>query len=331
VILGKGRHELLEAIDRTHSISAAARQMGMSYRRAWLLVQSMNEAAGEALIEAASGGRRGGGAGLTPRGRAAMAVFSELQEQLCQTAARMLPRLLADPDPTTVHVAAAVSLQEVLGQLLADYALRQPGVRVRVLYGASDELAYHLLAGAPADLFLTAGTDPLDRLEAAGLLRPGSRVALAENALVAVAPTGRPIPVRKPADLTHPSVNRIALAAPGCPLGAYARAWLEAAGLASVLSRAVLLDNSVAVVVAVRAGQADVGLVYASDVVRTEGCRVLFRVRHPAVVIRYQAAALAHGRQPERAEALLEFLSSAGAAAHFRGCGLLPVRARARP
>ena len=47
-ILGKGRLELLEAIDRWHSISAAARQIGMSYRRAWLLVQSVNEAAGEA-------------------------------------------------------------------------------------------------------------------------------------------------------------------------------------------------------------------------------------------------------------------------------------------
>ena len=46
VILGKGRLELLEAIDRWHSISAAARQIGMSYRHAWLLVQGVNEAAG---------------------------------------------------------------------------------------------------------------------------------------------------------------------------------------------------------------------------------------------------------------------------------------------
>ena len=46
-ILGKGRLELLESIERWQSISEAARQMRMSYRHAWLLVQSVNEAAGE--------------------------------------------------------------------------------------------------------------------------------------------------------------------------------------------------------------------------------------------------------------------------------------------
>ncbi len=222
VILGKGRHELLEAIDRWHSISAAARQIGMSYRRAWLLVQSVNEAAGEPLVEAATGGHHGGGARLTPRGRLATAVFRELQEQLHQTAAGLLPQLVVAPEAETLHIAAAISLQESLGQLLADYALRQPAVRVRAVYGASDELAYHLLAGAPGDLFLSADPSPLDRLEAASLLKPGSRVCLAENALAALAPAGKPVVVRRPADLTGPGVERLALAATTCPLGACA-------------------------------------------------------------------------------------------------------------
>jgi molybdate transport system substrate-binding protein len=330
-LLGKGRHELLQAIERTHSISAAARHLGMSYRHAWLLVQSINQAAGEPLVAAAPGGRRGGGTTLTPHGRAAMALFGELQERLHQTAAGLLPRLVAVPEPAVLHVAAAVSLQEVLGQLLADYALRQPAVCVRVLYGASDELAYHLLAGAPADLFLTAAPDQLDRLETARLLRPGSRVTVAENGLVAIAPIGRPVAVRKAIDLTHPGVERIALAAPTCPLGSYARAWLEAIGLGRLLPRALLLDNSGAVVAALRAGQADVGLVYASDVLRADGCRVLFRVRHPSVVIRYQAALLAHSPLPVQAQALLEFLTSAPAAARYRRCGLLPASAPTRP
>ena len=323
VILGKGRLELLEAIDRWHSISAAARQLGMSYRRAWLLVQSVNEAAGEPLVEAATGGRQGGGARLTPRGRAATTIFRELQEQLHQAAAGLLPRLVAPPESATLHVAAAVSLQEALGQLLADYALRQPAVPVRVLYGASDELAYHLLAGAPGDLFLTAAPEPLDRLEAAHLLRPGSRVVVAENTLAALAPGDRPVPVRKPSDLCRPEVGCVALAAPGCPLGAYSRAWLEAVGLGRLLSRAVLLDNSAAVVAAVRASRADVGLVYASDAARADGCRLLFRVRHPSAVVRYEAATLAHGHLPGQAQALLDFLTSPAGAARFRRCGLL--------
>jgi molybdenum ABC transporter molybdate-binding protein len=326
VLVGKGRHELLQAIERTHSISAAARHLGMSYRRAWLLVQSMNEAAGEPLVEAATGGRHGGGASLTACGRATLALFGRLQGQLHLVAAGLVRGLGAAAEVATVHVAAAVSLQEVLGQVLADHALRQPGVHVRVLYGASDELAYHVLAGAPADLFLTAAAEPLDRLEAAGFLRPGSRVPLAENTLVAVAAGSRPLPVRKPADLAHPAVSRIALATPTCPLGAYTRTWLAAVGLDALLSRAVLLDNSGAVAAAVRAGQADLGFIYASDVARAEGCRALFRVRHPAVVIRYQGAALAYSHEPERAQAVLDFLSSTPAGARFRGCGLLPAR-----
>src|SRR6476659_4387197 len=93
-ILGKGRLELLEGIDRWHSISEAARQMGMSYRRAWLLVQSVNEAAGAALVEAATGGSHGGGARLTPLGRQALDVFRELQDELHGTAAAVLQRLV---------------------------------------------------------------------------------------------------------------------------------------------------------------------------------------------------------------------------------------------
>src|SRR5262249_18520642 len=65
-ILGKGGLELLQGINRHHSISAAARHMGMSYRRAWELVQSINEGAGEPLVLAATGGVQGGGARLTP-------------------------------------------------------------------------------------------------------------------------------------------------------------------------------------------------------------------------------------------------------------------------
>src|SRR5437870_1032176 len=117
-VLGKGRLELLEAIDRRRSISAAARQLGMSYRHAWVLVQGVNEAAGEALVSAAPGGVHGGGASLTPQGRRVVAVGRALQEQLLQTAAALLPRPVQAPAGEPVHVAAASSLEEVLGQLL---------------------------------------------------------------------------------------------------------------------------------------------------------------------------------------------------------------------
>ncbi len=327
-ILGKGRLDLLEGIERWHSISEAARQMNMSYRRAWLLVQRINEAAGEPLVVAATGGSHGGGARLTPQGRWAVTIFRELQERLQQTAASLLPQLVQPAQATSVHVAAAVSLEEVLGQLLADYALRQPAVRVRVVFGASDELADHVLAGAPADLFLTADPRQLDRLEAAQLLKPGTRILLAENSLAAIGPADREVPVRKPADLIRSGVGRLALADPRSPLGDYTRRYLESLDLyAALLAQAVQVDNSRAVVAAVRAGQAAVGLVYGSDAVRAAECRLLFRVRRSPAPIQYMAAVVSRGQQAEQAQTLVDFLTSRSAASRFRHCGFLPLGA----
>jgi molybdate transport system regulatory protein len=66
--IGPGKANLLESIRDTGSISAAAREMGMSYKRAWLLLDSMNQAFTELVVTAAPGGAGGGGATLTPFG-----------------------------------------------------------------------------------------------------------------------------------------------------------------------------------------------------------------------------------------------------------------------
>jgi molybdate transport system regulatory protein len=67
--LGPGKIRLLEAIEMTGSISQAGRNLGMSYRRAWLLVDDMNNCFRDPVIEAQPGGANGGGATLTPFGR----------------------------------------------------------------------------------------------------------------------------------------------------------------------------------------------------------------------------------------------------------------------
>jgi molybdate transport system substrate-binding protein len=301
--------------------------MGMSYRRAWFLVHCINEAAGLPLVLISTGGTRGGGACLTPQGKSVMAVFRELQERLVQTATTLLPQLAQPQDRPAVHVAAAVSLEEVLGQLLADFTLRQPTIRVRVVFGGSDELADHLLRGSTADLFLTADPRQLDRLEACRLLRPNTRVALAENTLAVIGPADREMRVRKPADLARPEVTGIAFAEPRCPLGQYTRAYLDSRGLYDdLLPRVVWVDNSRAVMAAVRAGRANAGLVYGSDAGRAEGCRLLFRIPAGSTDIHYQAAILDRGKRSVEAQALLAFLTSPAAARRFRRCGFLPIR-----
>lgn len=85
---GPGKARLLELIAETGSISAAARAMDMSYRRAWLLIDDLKSVFGEPLVEAAAGGRQGGGARLTARGARVLAAFRRLERAAARAAAR---------------------------------------------------------------------------------------------------------------------------------------------------------------------------------------------------------------------------------------------------
>ncbi len=79
--LGPGKVDLLEAIGETGSISAAGRSLGMSYRRAWLLVDEVNKMFTRPVIVATTGGPHGGGAELTDFGRAVAAAYRRIEER----------------------------------------------------------------------------------------------------------------------------------------------------------------------------------------------------------------------------------------------------------
>ena len=79
IAIGQGKADLLEAIHRTGSISGAARDLVMSYRKAWMLVDEMNQCFRSPVVLAAKGGLRGGGAQVTPLGLEALARFRQIQ------------------------------------------------------------------------------------------------------------------------------------------------------------------------------------------------------------------------------------------------------------
>jgi molybdate transport system regulatory protein len=81
VRLGPGKVRLLELIAESGSISAAARQMEMSYRRAWLLIEELNGIFGQPVIETAAGGTGGGGARVTPHGEKIIATFRDVERE----------------------------------------------------------------------------------------------------------------------------------------------------------------------------------------------------------------------------------------------------------
>src|SRR5215207_3892762 len=85
--IGPGKATLLESIRNTGSISAAARGMGMSYKRAWLLLDSMNQAFNDPVVTAAPGGTGGGGAVLTAFGAEVLERYRRIHDQAAQVTA----------------------------------------------------------------------------------------------------------------------------------------------------------------------------------------------------------------------------------------------------
>ncbi|WP_342163162.1 winged helix-turn-helix domain-containing protein [Methylobacterium sp. SD21] len=92
-LLGPGKVALLEGIRETGSISAASRRMGMSYKRAWYLIETLNAAFREPLVEKSKGGKAGGGARLTATGDAVLDGYRRTEASAAKAAASEVERL----------------------------------------------------------------------------------------------------------------------------------------------------------------------------------------------------------------------------------------------
>ena len=99
IAMGPGKADLLDAIAQAGSISAAARSMNMSYRRAWLLVDAMNRCFREPLVGAAAGGPKGGGAHVTEAGAAVLAQYRSMQQASNAAVQVYLAAIAARLDP----------------------------------------------------------------------------------------------------------------------------------------------------------------------------------------------------------------------------------------
>jgi molybdate transport system regulatory protein len=90
IAIGQGKADLLQGVRETGSIAGAARRMGMSYRKAWLLLDEMNRCFREPVVVAAKGGPSGGGAVLTPLGQEALDRYRDIQAHAKAAIAREL-------------------------------------------------------------------------------------------------------------------------------------------------------------------------------------------------------------------------------------------------
>jgi len=174
----------------------------------------------------------------------------------------------------TVVVSAAASTKDVL-EALAERFAKQAGVKVNA--GPSNGLATQILAGAPADLFLSASPEWADEVQKGGLAVESTK--LLTNRLALVVPAGNPAQVRAPQDLTAASVKKIAMAGEDVPAGKYGDQALEKLDLLKTLTDEgkIVRGQDVRTALAyVERGEAEVGVVYSTDAKVAKGVESVY-------------------------------------------------------
>jgi molybdate transport system substrate-binding protein len=209
-------------------------------------------------------------------------------------------------------VSAAVSMREAVVELGGVFTSRRPGVTVRFNFGASGELQKQIEAGAPVDVFISAGQRQMDELAKRALIVPGSRRVFARNTLVVIKPADSSIDLVKPANLLDPRVRRIAIGNPRTvPVGQYTEESLRALGLWDRLQpRLVLAENVRQALDYVARGEVDAGFVYATDLaVRRDRVREAFRPPEDTYApVTYPAAVTRDSRHPALGQRFVELL-----------------------
>lgn len=229
-------------------------------------------------------------------------------------------------------VAAAVSMKDVVADVGRGLEQARPGVRVRYHLGASGELQRQIEAGAPADVFVSAASRPMDDLERRGLVQAGTRRVFAGNVLTVVVPRDSRLSLGTAADLLDPRVKRLVIGNPRTvPAGEYAAESLRALGVWEGLQgRLVLAENVRQALDYVARGEVEAGIVYATDV-RVQADRVREAFRPPAraqPTIVYPVAVLGGARDPALARAFVDRLAGAEGRAALERFGFQPPGAR---
>lgn len=125
--IGPGKIALLEEIERSGSLSKAARTLKMSYRRGWLLLEDLNRTLGQPVTTASVGGAGGGGAHITPFGQHVVAAFREIERAAVDAATRQLDWLLqAGVAPTPAPVAPRRAVTRSLDRKKRGREVKQP-------------------------------------------------------------------------------------------------------------------------------------------------------------------------------------------------------------
>ena len=229
--------------------------------------------------------------------------------------------------PDDVTVSAAISLKDALDEISHLYSSEHPGADVHFNLGGSGTLQRQIEQGAPVDIFISASPKEMDSLQSQGLLLPDTRKKLARNSVVLIIPAGS-TSISSFQDLTKAAVKTVAVGEPQTvPAGKYAQEVLTHFGIYDQLKPKLVLAKDVRQVLTyVETGNADAGIVYATDAKISKKVIVVATApedSHSPVV--YPAAVIKNSKNAAAAKAFLDFLASEKARTVFQKYGFIPA------
>jgi len=213
----------------------------------------------------------------------------------------------------SIVVSAAVSVENAFVKIAQLYTART-GVKVNFSFGASGNLEKQIEAGAPVDVFASAGEKEMDQLQAQSLIEPGTRKDFAGNSLVLVVPAGSKLKLDSFRELAKPQLKRLALGNPKTvPAGFYAQQALQNLHLWPALQpRLIFAEDVRQVLDYVMRGEVDAGIVYSTDVMIAHG-KVSQVAEAPAGTygpVRYPIAAIKGCAHAEAAKQFIQMVVS---------------------
>ena len=231
-------------------------------------------------------------------------------------------------EPIELHVSAAASLTDAMNELAALYAKDNPNVKIIFNFGASGALQQAIENGGETDLFFSAAQKQMNALEEKGELAEGTRRDLLRNEVVLIVPIDSDKNLNSFDDLTRADVEKIALGEPkGVPVGQYSEEIFTALNILDAVKAKAVYGSDVRQVLAwTETGEADCGVVYATDAAISDKVKVICAApegSHKPVI--YPAAAIKSSKNLDAAKKFLDFTGSDAAKGVFGKYGFTSI------
>ena len=219
----------------------------------------------------------------------------------------------AGSERVALHVSAAASLTDVMKELAANYEQEHPNVKIVFNFGSSGALQQAIENGGETDLFFSAAQKQMNALEQAGLLLDGTRRDLLENEVVLIVPKDGGKDLSDFQQVTANDIQHIALGEPkGVPVGQYSEEVFAKLGILDAVKGKAVYGSDVRQVLSwVESGEAECGVVYATDAAVSDKVRVAAKApagTHKPII--YPAAVLKASKQADVAKDFLAFVAS---------------------